>query len=122
MPKTIMVKITSLCTDCLHIITNPLCPYCFSMEVLMWLRDKNIRVKTMNRIRDKLKRFLALSEKYHSDIICIICKNNTVPLCSYCFIDKVEKMLKNEIGKVEGFEEIFNKKIMCNYNVDIINK
>jgi len=106
-----MVKVTSMCTSCVQAVTNPLCPYCFTKQVMLWLRDKKIERYQMHLIKQGFKKLLNESEETPSDVHCILCGSYKVNLCTYCFTNKalriLEKVLKE--GQVlEDFEDDFN--------------
>jgi hypothetical protein len=105
-----MVKITSLCTDCVQVITNPLCPYCFSRQVLTWIRDKNLPAYKVRKMGRYLKKLVAEAEETPSDIMCITCDSKRVNLCTHCFTNKALRMIeKNSNEKVtEDFIEDFS--------------
>lgn len=89
-----MVKITDLCTSCVQIITNPICPYCFSKQVVMWLRDKKLSPQKIARIKNLLRHLVKEAEENPSDINCIICGSKRVNLCMHCFTLMAKKIVE----------------------------
>ena len=85
-----MVKITTLCTDCVQVITNPICPNCFAREVVMWLRDKDLPEKKLKLMKKYLRALAREAETIPSDIRCILCGSKRVNLCIYCFTSPIE--------------------------------
>jgi|SRR3989338_8672489 len=108
-----MVKVIDLCTSCVQIITNPICPYCFSRQVIMWLRDKNIEPQKMKKIQKLLKTLVQEAEITPSDTRCIICGADRVNLCAYCFTSKASNILEKNTDKkiTDEFKEDFNTEI-----------
>ena len=90
----IMVKVTSLCTDCLQIMTNPICPSCFVRHINYWLRDKNLTEKQMQTILVSLTKIIKDSEDAPADTSCIVCNERKVNLCTYCFTNKASRILE----------------------------
>lgn len=108
-----MVKITSLCTDCVQIITNPICPNCFSKQVIAWLRDKKVSEEKMKKMQELFRKLIMNTEEAPSDIRCILCDCKKVNLCVYCFTNRAYRILdQNTSEKTKGeFKEDFNTKI-----------
>jgi len=108
-----MVKVIDLCTDCVQVITNPICPHCFSRQVLFWLRDKNLPESKMKKIKRFLKRLYKEAEETPSNTRCIICGNNEVNLCLHCFTNKAYSIVEKNTDKktTEDFDEDFNTAI-----------
>ena len=106
-----MVRVTSLCTDCVQVMTNPICPNCFAKHINYWLRDKNLSQKEMSEIVTELAIVISEAEESPADIICIVCGEKKVNLCTYCFTDKIRKILERNLRNKEvlnEFEEDFN--------------
>lgn len=108
-----MVKVTSLCVDCVQVITNPLCPNCFSKHVIAWLRDKKISSYRMNKIKNKFDCLIIEANEIPSDIKCILCGVKKVNFCVYCFTNRAYKIVENGTGDeiANKFHEDFNTKI-----------
>jgi len=109
-----MVKITSLCTGCVQPVTNPICPFCFSRHVTVWLRDKRLPGYKVSNIKKHLKRMVQEAEETPSDIKCIICMSKKVNLCTYCFILKATRIITKNLGEgklLTQFNEDFNTEI-----------
>ncbi len=105
-----MVKVTSLCTNCVQVMTNPICPSCFARHIGYWLRDKNLTQKEMRDILTGLLRVIQDAEESPSDTSCIVCGAHKVNLCTYCFTNKARLVLeKNLTNKdvLEDFDEDF---------------
>ena len=105
-----MVKVIDLCTDCVQVITNPICPNCFSRQVLSWLRDKNLPENKMKKIRQFLKILVREAGETPSDTKCIICGNKKVNLCLYCFTNKAARIVERNTNEevIESFNEDFD--------------
>ena len=104
-----MVKTNDFCMNCVQVITNPICPYCFSKHVVLWLRDKNISAGKMANIRKYLRAFVLQAEEIPANTRCIICGSKRVNLCLHCFTHNMIRILKANIVKeiVGEFEEDF---------------
>lgn len=107
------MKVIDLCTDCVQVITNPICPYCFSRQVITWMRDKNLPEHKMRLIRKYLKKLVMESELVPSDTGCIICGAKRVNLCIYCFTRKASRIIGKSTQKsiAKNFDEDFSTEI-----------
>ena len=106
-----MVRVTSLCTDCVQIMTNPICPNCFAKHINYWLRDKNLTQKEMKEIMAELTVVINEAEESPADTKCIVCGEKKVNLCTYCFTNKTKRILERSLRNKEvlnEFEEDFN--------------
>lgn len=109
-----MENINSLCTSCMHIITNPLCPNCFKQEVLAWLSDKRISPMKIKMIKKQFNDFIRNESENLTDIECIICGKPAVTLCTYCFVEKSKEIVSENIEnkKINNqFQKAFNTDI-----------
>jgi uncharacterized protein YejL (UPF0352 family) len=118
MPVSTMIKTTHLCTSCAEIMTNPICPSCFSRQVVVWLRDKQktgiLSDKQMKKIKEELIKVIYESEETPADISCIVCDSVAVNLCTYCFMEKAKFILEmNTMNKnmLEEFNDDFNSEL-----------
>ena len=109
-----MVKITSLCTSCVQVITNPLCPHCFVTHVSYWLKDQSVSAGTMKKIVEGMIQLITEAEDTPADIDCVACGSKRVNLCTYCFTNRatsiLEKNLENE-KILSSFKESFGTDI-----------
>ena len=106
-----MVRVTSLCTDCVQVMTNPICPNCFAKHINYWLRDKNLSQKETQEIMKALANVINEAEESPADTSCIVCGEDKVNLCTYCFTNKVRRILEKSLRNKEvlnEFEEDFN--------------
>jgi len=105
-----------LCTECADVVTNPLCPYCFSRHVLLWLRDKNLDDRQVKKILSGLKKFIIEAEESSTEIDCIICNKEQAYLCTYCSIKNTSLIIEKNSNKeiAELFGEDFNHKLWKN--------
>ena len=108
-----IIRLIDLCTNCAQVITNPICPHCFSQHILIWARDKNLPVYEMNNIERGLRILVIRAEENVSDIKCILCGLKKVNLCFHCFTNKAQRIIeRNTNEKLTGeFNESFNTKI-----------
>jgi len=104
-----MVKVTELCTGCVQVITNPICPYCFSRHVITWMRDKNIPKEKMSNIKRLLKDLVREAEQTPSGIRCILCGSKRVNLCVYCYTNKASRIVEKNVDPetMSSFNEDF---------------
>lgn len=106
-----MVQVTSLCTDCVQVMTNPICPRCFSRHVNYWLRDKNLSNKDVKEISIEMKSVINEAEESPADTSCIVCGKRKVNLCTFCFTNKARRVMERTLRSadiLEDFEEDFN--------------
>ena len=106
-----MVQITSLCTNCVQVMTNPICPSCFSKHIDYWLRDKNLSQKDIEEIMSKMANVINEAEESPADTSCIVCEKKKVNLCTFCFTNKAKRVMEKTLRSTEvldEFEEDFN--------------
>ncbi len=106
-----MVKVTSLCTNCVQVMTNPICPNCFAKHISYWIRDKNLSQKEVKEIMGALSNVIKEAEESPADTSCIVCGERKVNLCTYCFTNKARIILQRSLRNKEvlkEFEEDFN--------------
>lgn len=109
-----MIQETPLCTECAHVITNPMCPRCFAQHVLYWLRDKDLSEKQKVRVVKKFAKIVREAEQTPANMKCVVCSHSQVNLCTCCFIGKSSKVIKKEVKikqVTDGFNEDFNCEI-----------
>ncbi|MFW6282713.1 MAG: hypothetical protein ACOC1P_01500 [Minisyncoccales bacterium] len=99
-----------LCQDCLYTITNPICTSCFSKQVLNWIIEKKPPKKQITKINFFIKNMIRENEENPSDIRCVICNQQTVSLCTYCFSERAKKFIEKNMSEeiVKQFEEDFD--------------
>lgn len=103
------MHLQNLCSKCSQVITNPVCERCHIREVEEWFRDVRISGIHKNLVLNKIKR--EFSNESINDDTCIICGNETLSTCSYCFFLAIARILKelNFPDKiVKEFLEVFN--------------
>lgn len=100
-----MTETNDLCDQCVQILTNPICPYCFTQHVLYWLRDKNLPNKKMLKIMRELAEVVKDSQESHANTKCIMCGTGKVNLCTYCFTNKATRILENNIEDDQQLDE-----------------
>ena len=106
-----MVEVTCLCTDCVQVMANPICPICFAKHINYWLRDKNLSQKDLTEIIAMLKDVVNEAEESPADISCIVCGEKKVNICTFCFTNKAKRILEKRLRNNEvmsEFEEDFN--------------
>ncbi len=75
-----------VCSQCLNIGTNPVCPFCLFKEFAVWINEQEIEISLKRIIMHKMKKYFALNEKINSFQYCIICHNLHGEICTPCFI------------------------------------
>jgi hypothetical protein len=78
---------------CGYSITDPVCKRCYIKETMIILNDLKIHPIIINFIKNKLKSML-YSETLN-DTECILCKNDTVSTCRYCFSVILIRLLRD---------------------------
>jgi len=97
------------CSVCLEPITNPVCVNCYIKEIYAWMQGMRIKEVPRNVVIEIIKRKLSFNTNNESE--CILCGNEDVGICSYCFFSMGERILKElNFSKklIEDFNEIFN--------------
>ena len=109
-----MVIVIDLCFNCAQIMTNPICPECWSRHVLAWLNDKNLPEDKERKIKKEFKILIMYANETHSNTRCILCGKKQVSLCTYCFTNKATKILEKTTGPeiIENFERDFDTQIL----------
>lgn len=106
-----MISHTAECPNCFEIITDPICINCYTKHISYWLNDNFSNTMAKEIIMKNLLR--VLSTESLNDNKCILCGNNAIDLCSYCFSIKASSVLtKLNIPDsfVEDFEFLFTDK------------
>lgn len=109
-----MIQKDSACVSCLQPVTNPICPRCFSKQVLTWLKDQEISSAKKKAVARGLNKLQKNFQNTLSDTKCIFCGETEVTLCTYCFINRAERIIEREIESekmTENFVEVFNAQI-----------
>lgn len=104
------MRTTPLCTSCVQIMTNPICPSCFVRHVNYWLRDRPISQKQAEQVLVGLLNVVKEAEESPADMSCIVCGDEKVNLCTHCFTTKAGKVLEKNLREdlLLEFEEDFN--------------
>jgi len=75
------------------------------------MRDKNLTLKEVKEILAELESVIKEASETPSDTSCIVCGENKVNLCTYCFTNKAKRILDRSLRSTEvlnEFEEDFN--------------
>ena len=99
-----------MCNICGEAITNPLCPFCLTIEIKAWL---TLYPHLSQDILPKIKKDLDNINNHITNYgtICIKCNRNSAYVCAYCFTEFVFYELKNlnvEKFIINEFFEFFN--------------
>lgn len=87
-----MIAEQNLCVQCYEPITNPVCEACHAKEVELWIEDQNLTKSEKLQIMKEIKH--AMPKEAMNENICILCGQNTLSTCSYCFFLMSAKVLK----------------------------
>ncbi len=102
-----------VCTHCLSIEANPICPFCLFKETAQWIDEQRILSRTEKICLARILRSnLASSEKNNLLQNCIICHRLHGEVCLSCFVNKSIKTLKKmrfSITKINNFILAFQK-------------
>lgn len=106
-----------LCDKCLYPITNPICTSCFSKQVLNWIIEKKPSKRQIVAINYFIKNMIRENEENPSDIRCVICNQQTVSLCTFCFSEKAKNFIEKNMSEkiLNQFEEDFDAGIWERY-------
>lgn len=101
------------CTLCIQSITDPICTRCYIKQVRMWFNDMGINPLINDFAMEKIKNRLLFETINETE--CIICKNENVNVCFYCFMSLTIQIFKeinlsNEM--IDHFSEFFNYELM----------
>lgn len=105
------------CIMCSQQITNPICAKCNFHHFVLWLNDQSIPLKIRTSIIRKIK--TRLFKENTNKLNCIICNENEVSICSYCFFKKIGHILEFSEGissqNIEDFELSFGHEVYSDY-------
>lgn len=98
-----------VCINCYESVTDPVCGHCFLNQIKLWLRDLDIDPVAKDVIINTIKKGNSIDSINATE--CIICDQQNVSICAYCFFLKSYRILL-ELNfpkeKVEEFLETFN--------------
>lgn len=98
------------CDVCSEAITNPLCPFCLTVEIKAWLTlYPSLKQKLLPKLNIYLKKTSNKITNYGTQ--CIKCKINRAFVCPYCFTEYVFNELQNISAEkiiLKEFSEFFN--------------
>lgn len=82
-----------ICDVCSEAVTNPICPFCITVEIKAWL---TLYPSLSKEILPIINKYL---EKISNQIVnygteCIKCKNKRAHVCPYCFTDFIFRELR----------------------------
>ena len=92
-----------VCIICSQAITNPVCEKCHTKQLSLWINDQNIPPHAAQRIVGNVKKKFSIEPQNNS--FCIICSQEIVSVCTYCFFFKVESVLRDAGLQEESLEE-----------------
>lgn len=88
------------CEICNDSISDPVCRRCYLNEINLLLNDLKIRSLDKKIILNKIKTGFPIETS--NDIECILCKEDNVAICRYCF----SIILTNVLKKFNFNEEV----------------
>lgn len=100
------------CINCFQNITNPICTRCYTKHIKLWLEDNRIEEEIINQVMLKIRDNVGKEDLNELD--CIICGNEAVSLCTYCYFFKIESLLIKfnfSDSLIQDFQETFNYKL-----------
>jgi hypothetical protein len=106
-----IIEIKDLCTNCHEAITNPVCAHCYLKQVVLWLKDSGKGDLESSIIYTAIER--RLRGESQNEEKCILCKQNTLTICSYCFFELAIRVLKELNFPKQELEEFLQ-----NFNYD----
>ncbi len=113
MPLRCMQKDTEICMNCYRALTNPICESCYSNQIAVWLNDYSDVPKAFkNHIVSKI--IDSINYNGFSQTTCLLCNEENLSICTYCFFFKVERILKDSNlseHMTKKFQELFNYKL-----------
>ena len=99
-----------ICDICMEAITNPLCPFCLTIEIKAWLTFyPSLKEELMPKINKYLKEINNKITNYGTQ--CIKCKNKRAFVCHYCFTEYIFNELNSLNAQkiiLKEFTEFFN--------------
>jgi hypothetical protein len=99
-----------MCNVCGEAITNPLCPFCLTLEIKAWLTFyPGLSQDLLPKINTYLHRINNTITSYGTR--CIKCNEQKAVVCPYCFTEFVFYELKNMNAEqyiIKEFYEFFN--------------
>jgi|SRR3989338_10716586 len=101
------------CTSCCEAVTNPVCIRCYTKHFVSWTDFHGISNTTKAEILKDIGR--NASKESLNEVPCLICGNENLSLCTYCYFFMVEKIIGKEKYKlsrdiIEDFKCVFNYK------------
>jgi len=95
------------CDVCREAVTNPLCPFCLTIEIEAWLTlYPSLKQQILPKLNKYLKKTNNKITNYGTQ--CIKCKINRAFVCPYCFtanvFDELQKINAEKIILKEFFE------------------
>ncbi len=99
----------NLCISCYHAITNPVCERCYLRQIEKWLDQIGLKQNKKQKILQNLH--TKLSNETTNEEKCILCGDEAITTCSYCFFLKAAKGMKKAgmSGEfIQSFLAIFN--------------
>ena len=95
MKKTMNVAVQTYnkkinCLSCSDYINHPICHECLVKEFNEWTKRYPMLKK---RVSKEIDKFVSKTKKYKGER-CVICKNDIIHTCPYCFTEYLYSLLK----------------------------
>ena len=104
------------CDVCSEAVTNPLCPFCLTIEIEAWLTlYPSLKQQILPKLKIYLKRTSNKITNYGTQ--CIKGKVNRAFVCPYCFTENVF----NELQEINA-DKIILKEFFQFFNFDLDHK
>jgi hypothetical protein len=97
-----MIKET--CEVCMQPITNPICVGCYIKQIEAWLKDIHMTAIPRSVIISQIKKNMVFDSLNEEE--CVICRKDSVSICSYCFFKQVSIILHKMEVRAE-FVDVF---------------
>lgn len=117
------MTLSGICYECNNVLSDPACVNCYMREINVWLNEQNISPGRENEFLSEIEETL-LSKNYNQQL-CILCKDRSSALCSYCFFLNVHKILKRQRlspEQIESFEQSFNYNLPSQKHINLQHK
>jgi hypothetical protein len=99
------------CFICMHPIKHPVCERCHIKEIAVWMEDREMTIEIRENVFYQIRKKLLFERPYKG--YCISCYEELPNICSYCFFNKVVRILSDEGGSeddLKSFLTTFNYK------------
>lgn len=86
------MKDKEICSICNRITTNPVCVRCSTKHFIVWLNDYDIDIEKRLTLTRKIRNYFFFESLMSYE--CLLCKSETMYVCSYCFFYEIVIIMK----------------------------